>query len=244
MKQPLIGIPAYFDTSLPETMPSRFAMSRPYITALEAAGALPVILPLALGETTLRALYERLDGLFMAGGGDLNPECYRQYRHPATNGIDDLRDQSEITLLRWALSDDMPILGVCRGSQALNVAAGGTLVQDIADQMPRALRHQWHPEKSRDFVAHDIELPYDSRLASILGKTAHVNSFHHQAVDQIAVGLRAVAFAPDGVVEAVEHPDKDFCIGVQWHPEGLIFQDDSMRRLFEVFVGHSRRKIA
>jgi putative glutamine amidotransferase len=241
MSSPLIGIPSFHDTSSPESMPPRFAMSRPYITALEAAGASPIIIPLALSETTLRNLYERLDGLFMAGGGDLNPETYGCAPHPKTSGIDPLRDETELRLLHWALDDHLPILGVCRGVQTLNVAAGGTLLQDISDELPQAIRHQYFPEKQRDYVAHEIEVTAHSHLARIIGQNARVNSFHHQAVREVAPNFRAVAYAPDGVIEAIEHTDREFVIGVQWHPEGLIAFDSAMRALFETFVRHSRR---
>src|SRR5262245_39459613 len=131
ISRPLIGIPAFHDNSAREKMPERFGMSRVYITALEAVGAAPVILPLALGTETLRALYERLDGLFMAGGGDLNPACYGQGTYAKTEGIDALRDEAELILTRWALEDRKPLFGVCRGVQTLNVAAGGSRVQGV-----------------------------------------------------------------------------------------------------------------
>ncbi|MBE2193047.1 MAG: gamma-glutamyl-gamma-aminobutyrate hydrolase family protein [Anaerolinea sp.] len=238
---PLIGIPSFYDTSAPESMPPRFGMSRPYIGALEAAGALPVILPLALEISTLRSLYERLDGLFMAGGGDLDPVLYSQAKYTKTGGIDNLRDQTEITLLRWALDDHKPILGVCRGSQILNVASGGTLIQDVADMIPQAIRHQYYPEKPREWVAHQVETVEGSRLAEILGGVARVNSFHHQAVGEVAPSLRACAYAPDGVIEAIEHPEREFVVAVQWHPESLVTTDAAMFGLFESFVSVSGR---
>jgi len=222
-------------------MPPRFGMSRPYIGALEAAGALPVILPLALEISTLRSLYERLDGLFMAGGGDLDPVLYSQAKYTKTGGIDNLRDQTEITLLRWALDDHKPILGVCRGSQILNVASGGTLIQDVADMIPQAIRHQYYPEKPREWVAHQVETVEGSRLAEILGGVARVNSFHHQAVGEVAPSLRACAYAPDGVIEAIEHPEREFVVAVQWHPESLVTTDAAMFGLFESFVSVSGR---
>jgi putative glutamine amidotransferase len=216
-------------------------MSRPYIGALERTGALPVVLPLALELPTLRRLYERMDGLFMAGGGDLDPACYSQNSHPATSGVDNLRDETELTLLRWALEDGKPILGVCRGVQALNVAAGGTLVQDLSAERPGALRHQYYPEKPREYLAHPVETVRGARLSAILGESAIVNSFHHQAVEQVAPSLRAAAFAPDGVVEAIEHPEHPFVVGVQWHPESLIETDPAMRQLFAAFVESASR---
>jgi len=211
-------------------------MSRPYITALEAAGAAPILLPLALGEDTLRSLYERLDGLFLAGGGDLNPACYSRNKDTKTEGIDTLRDEAELLLTRWALDDEKPLFGVCRGIQTLNVAAGGTLIQDVGDYVPNAIRHQYYPEKPRDFVAHDVATLTGTRLASILGSDARVNSFHHQAIEQTASGFQVSAVAPDGVIEAIERPGNQFAVGVQWHPESLIKFDPAMLALFEAFV--------
>ncbi len=217
-------------------MPQRFAMSRPYITALEAVGAAPVIMPLALGNGTLRSLYERLDGLFMAGGGDLNPACYGQGAYTKTEGIDSLRDEAELILTRWALEDGKPLFGVCRGVQTINVAAGGTLLQDVTDQWPNAIRHQYFPEKPRNYVAHEITVLPDTHLSAILGEAARVNSFHHQAVEKVGAGFRVAAYAPDGVVEAIEREDGSFAVGVQWHPESLIDTDSGMYALFEAFV--------
>lgn len=217
-------------------MPERFGMSRPYLIALEAAGALPVILPLALGIKTLRSLYERLDGLFMAGGGDLNPACYSRTAYDKTEGIDKLRDETELTLLRWALEDNKPVLGVCRGIQTLNVAAGGTLCQDVTDMVPNAIRHQYFPEKPRNYVAHDISTISGTHLADILGGKGRVNSFHHQSVEQVAPGFRVAAIAPDGVIEAIESVGDQFAIGVQWHPESLVDTDAAMLALFQTFI--------
>jgi putative glutamine amidotransferase len=217
-------------------MPQRFAMSRPYITALEAVGAAPVLLPLALSADTLRTLFDRLDGLFMAGGGDMNPSCYAQEKYAKTEGIDELRDETELLLSRWALDEGKPLLGVCRGIQTMNVAAGGSLVQDISDQWPDAIRHQYFPEFPRDYVAHDVETVPGTRLANILGDKARVNSFHHQSIQQVAEGFRVSAYAPDGVIEAIEGTNGQFVVAVQWHPESLIFADPTMHALFEAFV--------
>jgi putative glutamine amidotransferase len=220
-------------------MPERFGMSRPYINALTAAGALPVILPLALDRETLRELYERLDGLFMAGGGDVSPACYHRAVHPLTDGIDHLRDETELLMLRWALEDGKPILGVCRGSQTLNVAAGGTLIQDVDSYIPNAIRHQYFPEKPRSYVAHDVDTVAGTQVAKVLGGIAHVNSFHHQAVEQVAPGFVVAAYAPDGVIEAIEYQGAQYAIAVQWHPEGLVDTDSSMLALFQSFVAAS-----
>lgn len=234
--RPLIGIPTFLDTTLPDKMPQRFAMSRPYIAALEAVGAAPVLLPLDLAEGTMRALFDRLDGLFLAGGGDVNPLCYGHVRNDRTEGIDALRDDAELVYARWALDVRKPVLGVCRGVQTMSVAAGGTLMQDIPTLVPNAIRHQYYPDFPREYVAHAVETVSGTRLASILGGSAHVNSFHHQAVQTLPMGFRASAYAPDGVIEAVERESDNFAIGVQWHPESLVFTDTSMYALFEAFV--------
>ncbi len=217
-------------------MPERFGMSRPYIIALEAAGAAPILLPLALGEDTLKSLFNRLDGLFLAGGGDLSPACYARVQHPKTEGVDNLRDETELLLTKWAMDADIPILGVCRGTQTLNVAGGGTLIQDVIDQVPNAIRHQYFPDKPRSYVAHDVETTQGTRLSQILGDIARVNSFHHQAVETSAPGFTVSAKASDGVIEAIELSSNRFVIGVQWHPESLITFDQSMLALFESFV--------
>lgn len=234
--KPLIGIPTFLDTTLPEKMPQRFAMSRPYIRALEAAGAAPILLPLDLEEATMRALFDRLDGLFLAGGGDVNPTCYGHDRHEKTEGIDEYRDSAELLYARWALETRKPVLGVCRGVQTMSVAAGGALLQDIPTLMPSAMRHQYYPEFPREYVAHDIDTVAGTRLASVLGKTARVNSFHHQMVSIVPNGFRVAAYAPDGVIEAVERDSDTFAVGVQWHPESLVFSDASMYALFEAFI--------
>ncbi len=239
MSTPLIGIPSFTDNSAPDKMPPRFSMSRPYITALLAVGAAPIIIPLDMGETTLRAIYERLDGLFLAGGGDMNPETYRAEKAEQTDGIDLLRDEAELILTRWALADRLPILGVCRGVQALNVAAGGSLIQDVDHAVPHAIRHQYFPDKPRSYVAHDVATVSGTRLASILGGAASVNSFHHQAVKDVAPHFRVSASAEDGVIEAIEHENGSFAVGVQWHPESLIESDAKMRALFEAFVAQT-----
>lgn len=234
--RPLIGIPTFHDTTLPDKMPQRFAMSRPYINALEMAGAATVLFPLDLSHETMRILFDRVDGIFLAGGGDLNPACYAADQYEKTEGLDDLRDAAELIYARWALESDKPLLGVCRGVQTLNVAAGGTLVQDIADLIPDAIRHQYFPEYPREYVAHPVETQPGTRLADILGGSAHVNSFHHQAVARLASGFQVSAVAPDGVIEAIERPGDQFVIGVQWHPESLVTFDDSMAALFQAFV--------
>ncbi|HWP29921.1 MAG TPA: gamma-glutamyl-gamma-aminobutyrate hydrolase family protein [Chloroflexota bacterium] len=239
--RPLIGI-----SCAPQAphgrRPAGFRQNRSYARAIVAAGGLPVLVPLLDDEAALRALYERLDGLLLPGGGDVNPACYGEAPRPDSgiDGVDDLLDHVELTLARWALAEGKPLLGICRGQQALNVAAGGTLYQDIQTQLAGALCHQ-HPE-ARTALVHPITVAPDSRLAAVLGATElRVNSIHHQAVKALAPGFRAVAYAPDGVLEGIEHEHHPFALAVQFHPEELVPHHSPSARLFAAFVAACRR---
>jgi putative glutamine amidotransferase len=206
--------------------------------AIEKAGGLPVLIPSGLEADTLRQIYERLDGVLVPGGGDINPAQYGAVPHPATAGIDDYRDAAEGQVIRWAVEDDRPVLGICRGNQMINVALGGTLIQDVPSQTGTPITHN-HKAGDTPLVhhAHPITLDPHSRLANILGAPeVNVNSLHHQAVDQTAPGMKAVAWGPDGLIEALEMPDKRFVLSVQWHPENLIDDDPAMLALFRAFV--------
>ena len=205
--------------------------------AIERAGGLPVLIPSGVTSETLRQLYERVDGVLMPGGGDVNPALYDRSLHPKTAGIDDLRDSAETQLIRWAADDNRPLLGICRGNQMLNVALGGTLVQDIGSETDTPFKHNYKPpEIPLGFRAHHVTIAPESRLAKIVGTTElEVNSLHHQAVDQPAPGMRISACGPDGIIEGLEMPGKLFALSVQWHPENLT-EDPVMLRLFEAFV--------
>lgn len=232
---PLIGIPSRRDQS------SRgspvFAQSQTYVEAVTTAGGAPVLIPLNLDEGALRAIYERLDGLLLAGGEDVHPKHYDEAIHEKCGKIDEPRDAVELTLARWALADGLPILAICRGPQVLNVAAGGTLYQDIASQVPGSLKHDFRPDYPRNYLAHQVTINGDSHLATVLGQSQiTVNSLHHQAVKDLAPSFKIVAQAPDGVIEAIEGHDHPFALGVQWHPEELLEDAPPMRRLFEEFV--------
>ena len=211
-------------------------MGESYLRALTQAGAMPVLIPLIEDEERLRVAYERLDGLLLAGGGDVEPTRYGEPRHPATRHVDPRRDEVEATLVRWALADGVPILAICRGIQMLNVAAGGSLYQDVAQQLPGALKHDYYPGYPRALTPHRLEVAPGSRLAAILTADPPVNSLHHQGVRAPAPGFTVVARAPDGLIEGLEHSCHPFALGVQWHPEELIDHDPRMRRLFQAFV--------
>lgn len=237
-RRPLIGIPAATLEPPPNPGAPYFQFSGNYPAALAASGAVPVIIPLGLPDDILRDLFERLDGLLLAGGVDIAPAEYGEEPHPALGRVDPARDAVELKIARWALAADLPILGICRGIQSLNVAAGGTLYQDLPAQYAGAVRHDYRPaESSWERPTHRVTVAADSRLAGILGAPElAVNSFHHQAVKDPAPGFAVVARAEDGVIEGIERPAARFVVGVQWHPEAMFRTDPLARRLFAAFV--------
>ncbi len=230
---PVIGIVCgEFQTDEGQS-PPRFGQSQTYIQAMLHAGAVPLLIPHLTDLTGLRRLYERLDGLLLPGGGDVDPVHYGETRHERCGRVTPIRDETELALVRWAAEEGKPLLGICRGIQVLNVALGGNLYQDIEAQLPEAGKHDWYPGYPRDYPAHPVTVAPRSRLAHILGTTfLPVNSLHHQAIKEAAPGLTIVARAPDGIVEGVEGEGHPFLVGVQWHPEELAGNDVRAQRLF------------
>ena len=195
-------------------------LGTPYLRAIEAGGGLPVVL--APDDPALAgALLERLDGLCLAGGPDLDPLSYgAAERHERLGPTDLAVDRAELALARAADERGMPVLGICRGVQALCVARGGTLRQHVENH---------RQTESAAEAAHPVEVVPGSLLASLTGGgTLAVNSFHHQATDRLGSGLRAVATAPDGTVEAIEDPSRAFCLGVQWHAEAMVERPEQL----------------
>jgi putative glutamine amidotransferase len=245
-RRPIIGIPTQTLQSLggiPAEFPPSWVMSQRYIRTLTAAGAIPWMIPLVGDEEdTLRGIYDELDGVFLPGGADIDPSSYKEDRHPLCDRTDTARDDVELTLIKWAMSDRKPALGVCRGVQVINLAAGGTLYQDLADQYAGSIKHDYFPfagKFPRDYLAHDVEVAQNTRLAEIIGSgPVKVNSMHHQGIRELGGCLIATAIAPDGLIEAAESTDPStFLMGVQWHPEALTDTDPRMRRLFDEFIG-------
>jgi putative glutamine amidotransferase len=242
--RPIIGIPTQTLQSLggvSADIPPSWVMSQRYIRALTTAGALPWMIPLVGDdEATLRAVYEELDGVFLPGGADIDPASYGQDRHPRCDKSDPHRDRVELALAKWAIADRKPVLGVCRGLQLLNLACGGTLYQDLADQFNGSIKHDYFPfggQFARDYLAHEVNVAKGSRLAEVFGAgPVKVNSMHHQGIREVGAGLVATAVAPDGLVEGIETADNAYVVGVQWHPEALTDADTRARRLFETFI--------
>jgi len=239
--RPLIGITCA--THGTESGRPLFGLYQSYARAVASAGGAPVLIP-SLGASevdSLRSLFESLDGLLLPGGADIQPSTYGAEPHPKLGGVDAPLDETELQLARWALAEQVVVLGICRGQQCLNVAAGGTLYQDIRSEVPGALSHRVEP---RNAIAHAIHVEADSRLADLLGATdVPVNSLHHQAVRGVAPSFEVVARAPDGVIEGLEHHDHPFAVSVQFHPEELVPGHVASERLFARFISETASRM-
>lgn len=192
-----------------------------------------------------RTLLERVDALVLTGGDDVSPARYGEPPHPALGRISDERDAAEIALVQTARELGLPTLAICRGVQILNVALGGTLIQDIPSQVGAEINHD--PDTPRTSHSHQVEIATDSRLARAIGVThMEVNSVHHQAIRRVAPTLRVVATAPDGVIEGVETAPDDpwWCVGVQWHPEDMFERSEPDARLFSALAGATSGALA
>jgi putative glutamine amidotransferase len=238
--RPVIGLTTQTLEEIPDELPRCWIMGQRYVRTLTESGAVPWIVPLLDDPDTLRAIYDRLDGIFLPGGVDIDPGSYNEARTSASGRADPDRDRTEIMLARWAMEDRKPVLAVCRGAQLLAVAAGGTLYQDVTAEYPAAIKHDYFPKAgahARHDLVHPVEIVAETRLARLLGtNTVLVNSMHHQGIKRLAPTLIANAFAPDGLIEGVESAEEDFLLGVQWHPEDLADSEPKMRSLFDAFI--------
>ncbi len=231
---PLIGLPTL--AIPPGPKPPRFGINQSYVRALTAAGCAPVLIPVLDDEDRLRAIYDRLDGIVFPGGADVAPEEYGEEPIDNLNVVEAPRDRTELMLARWAFAEDLPTLAICRGQQVLNVALGGTLYQDLRHQGVTTVEHSDADGRARNALIHRVRLDPGSRLAQLIEETSiEVNSLHHQSVKDVAASLRVSGTSEDGVIEALESPDRRFWIAVQWHPEEL---DDLpwVQRLFTGFA--------
>jgi putative glutamine amidotransferase len=239
--KPLIGVSCgtFHDR---DWCPPSFGHRKTYIDAVLQVGGAPMLIPPISDIVTLRALYDRIDGLLLAGGGDIDPAHYGEQPHAKLGPVDPLRDAAELPMARWAISDGKPLLGICRGIQVINVALGGALYQDVTSDIETSIQHNLsYAREDWTHLAHSMQLAPDSQLAGLLGVVElEINSLHHQALRTVAPGLRPVAWAPDGVIEAVEGTTGSFVIGVQSHPEALQERvDPRWQAMFAAFVDHS-----
>jgi len=212
-----------------------------YDESVRRAGGEPRVLDLAAGSGD--DPMTGVEGLLLTGGGDLDPALYGEPRHATFDAAEPGRDAFEIDLVRRALDANVPVFAICRGIQVLNVARGGTLVQDIPDQMPGSGVHSVREPSFA--IAHDVWIASGTLLEQLMRErlesdTCPVNSRHHQAIKAVGTGLVVSATAPDGVIEAVEDPTRRFCLGVQWHPENF-YRTGEFRALFEGFIDAARR---
>lgn len=229
MKKPLIGITCRYNE---ETLESSLIPT--YMDSVSELGAIPILLYCTNDETLLKEWATLCDGLMISGGPDINPEIYGETPHPKTNKPSKSRDKTEGLLFNMFREQNKPVLAICRGVQLVNALMGGNLTQDIPSIIGTDVVHSipnlipaWHSMKF---------LP-NTRLHNIIGETeCTVNSFHHQCISKVAPALKAVAFAPDGIIEAVESTDESWLIGVQWHPERTFKDDEPSRKIFSAFV--------
>jgi putative glutamine amidotransferase len=215
-----------------EPTPHEYALAISYVHAIELAGGLPVIMP-PLGDVQLEPLLDRIDGLCLPGGPDLDPATYGADPHPKLGPIDSDIDRFELHVTQCVDERELPILAICRGAQALNVARGGTLIQHLPDLGGDVPHRQKAPGTE---TSHSVSIEAESLLSDAVGATElEVNSFHHQGIERLGAGLRACAHAPDGTIEGLEAGDREFCLGVQWHAETLVHME-AQAGLFGAFV--------
>lgn len=237
MQLPYILIPLPFHR---DVVPPRYKVTGSYPEAIVQAGGAPLYVTRP-DEERLRKLLPLADGILLVGGHDIDPKRYNEKDTGYTREIDSERDRIELTLVRLALQHRIPLFGICRGMQVINVALGGSLYQDVVAEMAGAQDHDHHKDDAtgkdlpRDHQAHDVSVAAHTLLSAIIGKgPIGVNSLHHQGVKTLGKDLIASAIAPDGLVEAIELPGHPFFLGVEWHPEDLT--DEPSQKLFAAFI--------
>jgi putative glutamine amidotransferase len=230
MTKPVVGIIPLYDDGK-----SSYWMLPGYMRMLEAAGALPIMLPLSASKELLDQCFALCDGLLFPGGQDVDPAVYNAERSEFCGAACTQRDGMETYLLRRAIEEDKPLLGICRGIQFINAALGGTLYQDLPTEHPSPIDHHMSPPYDRS--VHTVAIQRKSRLYDILKEDElPVNSYHHQAIADLAQGLRVDAVTPDGLIEAIDLPSQRFCLAVQWHPELNYSSNAASRKIIAAFA--------
>lgn len=237
MRKPVIGIGS--DIYVMPGERDRAYVYTTYVESLRRAGAIPVLIPPQ--PENAAEIVNDLDGILLAGGDDFHPAAYGEEPHPTVEPMDERRQQNDLNLARLAREHNVPTLGICLGLQTMNVAAGGTLVQDITSQIETDIVHESDPGER---VRHDVTIEPGTMLSKILpAQQLDVNSSHHQAIKDVGEGLCITAHAPDGIVEGLEDPRHPFYVGVQWHPEDMT-GEGSASAIFGAFVEAARRRVA
>ena len=240
--QPIIGIVGNFNgTLIPEhaNLPISY-IGQGYLDAVKRAGGIPVIIPPKTSLESVESLVDRLDGLLLPGGKDVDPYFYNEEPCLKLGAIDSALDKVEIKILRHAFSKNLPIFGICRGLQIANVFLGGSLYQDLSDYETLTVKHNQYQTAPWQALTHSITIKEDNLIYDFFGKEARVNSFHHQALKDVADELLPVAYSNDGIVEAAVSKNHNF-FGVQWHPETLYQEHDDSFKLFVHLVGEAKK---
>jgi putative glutamine amidotransferase len=236
LKKPRIGIVGSILTTESGPIPGieRAYVNDDYIQAAEKAGGVPILLPVVNHEECILAQIESCSGLLFTGGQDIHPKFYASEAHLCLGDVNTRVDEYQLKLIRSALESGKPILAICRGHQLLNVACGGTLLQDLSEAPNECLTHFQNGSQSE--VIHQVKTASGCILEGWLGSEFLVNSYHHQAIRDVGTDLTVIAASTDGVIEAIQMSDRDFVLGVQWHPERMVAKTDQMMVLFEQLV--------
>ena len=237
-KLPLIGITCSTNYGATNAKGPMDKLNAAYSHSILLAGGIPVILPTIADESFRSGVLASLDGLLLSGGVDCDPSHYGQQIWNDTVEVDPRRDEAEFPLIRAALATNIPLLAICRGFQTLNVAMGGSLIQDIPSQRPSEIAHR--QTEARHVATHSIEVIPKTRLAGLIGESMQVNSFHHQAIDRVGHGLVVTARAPDGMVEGLEMAGDRWVVAMQFHPEEMTGDCSQALEIFWGFVGAAR----
>lgn len=236
-KIPVIGVTPWYDYDNRNTF-----IKHGYIEGINRAGGFAVLLPLCTDESLMHVSFETCDGILLSGGPDVDASYFNEPNMPFTGSISPLRDCMEVFIAKKAVELKKPILGICRGAQVMNVSLGGTLYQDIAVQLKEVSPFKHSQQAPRWYPTHDIHVSRESKVWTAFKKEImKVNSFHHQAVKDVAPDFIVTSRAADGVVESIEHISHPFAVGVQWHPECMWENNDEHLKLFEAFVEAAKK---